>query len=355
MKAASPSHAASPTSPKLVDFNHPSGKVKRQAADELRADIALDHPWLSGQDDARGIEFILTGVTKAVRIEWRNNKAYLGDDVHGNVANHVFCKRRGRKPELISRGPHGGHPGEEFTAYTGDQLVMIAGHKVSALPKEEIDRLCSTTGFERHIGVKRQMVSSKGMEAYLIQQREILENCSALPFTVALFLIFVWLTMLHGQTESTFQVTSSLNDDIGDITVLAAGSDRRISLHDHDVPAELMMWLGVGVVDQACTKFGLLDPTDPQYVLLDKDALPPGRFRSFNQVIGGIRVQQRRSVLGDCVQDLTESHGARCYGRIDDIADLEFDPIEDTVFIDSSVARERLSDQMRELREVGWM
>ena len=89
-----------------------------------------------------------------------------------------------------------------MAAHKGDILVSINGRKVKELTKEEVDKLLNQQG-ERIIGVKRRMVSQRKLENYLIQQREILENCSALPFTVALLLIFVWLTVLHGQTQTS--------------------------------------------------------------------------------------------------------------------------------------------------------
>lgn len=242
-----------------------------------------------------------------------------------------------------------GDAGETMAAHKGDILVSINGRKVKELTKEEVDKLLNQQG-ERIIGVKRRMVSQRKLENYLIQQREILENCSALPFTVALLLIFVWLTVLHGQTQTSYYVTSSLKEDIASVTV--GGYGKTYGLDDHQVPSDLFDWLSAGLVDKVCTMNGALAPTDPRYAsVMETQKIPPGRLRTFNQVVGAVRIKRVKTDLKDCDYDLQEPYGMQCHG---DPSALAF-PNEDTAFIDIKVARPVMHFWFDELRQQNWM
>jgi hypothetical protein len=241
--------------------------------------------------------------------------------------------------------------GEQFSAHKGDQLVSVNGRKVNTLTKEDVDKVISETRAEKQITVKRAMVSQRKLENYLIQQREILENCSALPFTVALLLIFVWGLVLHGQTQTAYYVTSSLKEDIASVAV-GGPYGKTITLEDHHVPSDLFDWISAGLVDKVCTLHGALAPTDPMYDrVMETQKIPPGRLRTFNQVIGAVRIKRVKTEMADCAMDLHVPYGTQCHGE----PTAPTFPNDDTVFIDVKASRGVMQFWLDELRQENWM
>jgi hypothetical protein len=333
-------------------------KVKR-TKEEARAvldNIRDNLPWLSASDSKEEkLTFMLADVVGRLRYQWVDGMPVVMEEFSGPVTKDVIYRREGRKDELLACASKkkNSDSGDTMTAHKGDVIIGIAGTRLQEMSQLDFERLAYANGVGRRVEVARKELPLKQVEAYLISQREMNENCSAIPFTLLLFITFVWLTVLHGQTTQTYHVTSAVHKDLEGISIMRAdkhGDLVGVTLDTHRTPDELFDWIGAGLVTHINSIYGHLTEHDADYEAA-QEGTPAGRLRTFNQVIGAIRVTQVRNPLGDCPYNMEDVYAAPCHAA----EEAAYENLKDVMLIDVKDPRDVAVQRMEQLRNRNWM
>jgi len=134
-------------------------------------------------------------------------------------------------------------------------------------------------------------VTYRQFEDFLVKEKGKGESCATLPFTTCFWLTFCILAWLHGDVLNIYETRRCLSGVAEDIRVVAgAGTPtaRNVSLGLLASKDDIWEWLALGLVPA-------LGGSAP-----DGSA---GVVRMYNQLVGNIRLTQRRSSSMECKVD----------------------------------------------------
>lgn len=133
----------------------------------------------------------------------------------------------------------------------------------------------------------QHVVSRQQLREFLLVERARVQGCTTIPLTVALWLVFAVSAWLHGSPASMYRLRKGISDAVNNIEVqfLDPGSNvaRSVTLDSLKDSSELWLWLSDGLVPTLA---------GPRY--------RPGFVRTFNHVVGGLQLQQRRADFDAC-------------------------------------------------------
>lgn len=148
-------------------------------------------------------------------------------------------------------------------------------------------------------------VTYRQFEEYLVAEKGQSESCATLPFTFVFWITFSILAWLHGDVHNIFETRRCLTGVVEDIRIVAAAGTqqaRNVSLGTIASKDDIWEWLALGFVPA-------LSGSGP-------DGSAAGFVRTYNKLIGSVRLTQRRSATMDCkvIEDLKKFYGAtKCH------------------------------------------
>jgi len=160
---------------------------------------------------------------------------------------------------------------------------------------------------------EERAVTYQQFRDFLIAERERMQNCATLPFTMILWIVFAVVAWLHGNVESMHRLRYGIHEAITDIQVPHASHGtnvtRMVSLDTIETTDELWKWTIDGLV--------------PAF---SASASRPGFVRTFNKVVGKVQLHQSRYRIGNCSihEGLARYYGAGC--QQDELSSEPFGP-----------------------------
>jgi len=130
-------------------------------------------------------------------------------------------------------------------------------------------------------------VSRQQFKDFLLAERNRARYCGTLPLTICMWIVFLWVTWLHGNIQQVHRLRRCVYQTIHEIRVpqtLPDGTvDSVVSLDSVSSIVEMWSWLSQGLVP-----------------VLSGPSQHPGFVCTFNQVVGMVQLRQERQSVGDC-------------------------------------------------------
>jgi len=148
-------------------------------------------------------------------------------------------------------------------------------------------------------------VTYRQFEEFLVAEKGQTESCATLPFTIVFWITFSILAWLHGDVHNVYETRRCLSSVVEDIRIVAgAGTPqaRNVSLGRLTSREDIWEWTSLGLV--------------PALGGLSPDGSTTGFVRSYNMLIGSVRLIQWRSATEDCkvLEDLKNFYGnTKCH------------------------------------------
>lgn len=152
---------------------------------------------------------------------------------------------------------------------------------------------------------EKQKLSYRQFEEFLVSYKGQAESCATLPFTLLFWITFAILAWLHGDVSNIYETRRCLSSVVEDIQVVArAGTphERNVSFGTIGSKDDIWEWMSQGFVPA-------LGGSGP-------DGSAHGFVRTYNKLVGSVRLTQRRSTPMDCkvIEDLRKFGGeSKCH------------------------------------------
>eukprot|EP00746_Dinoflagellata_sp_MGD_P165721 gnl/MRDRNA2_/MRDRNA2_95161_c0_seq1.p1 gnl/MRDRNA2_/MRDRNA2_95161_c0~~gnl/MRDRNA2_/MRDRNA2_95161_c0_seq1.p1 ORF type:complete len:858 (-),score=132.38 gnl/MRDRNA2_/MRDRNA2_95161_c0_seq1:167-2740(-) len=148
-------------------------------------------------------------------------------------------------------------------------------------------------------------VTYRQFEEYLVAEKGQSESCATLPFTFIFWITFSILAWLHGDVHNIYETRRCLSSVVEDVKVVAAAGTqqaRNVSLGTFASKDDIWEWLALGFVPA-------LSGSGP-------DGSAAGFVRTYNKLIGSVRLTQKRSATMDCkVSEALKNSSLLFYGE----------------------------------------
>lgn len=193
---------------------------------------------------------------------------------------------------LMERQPEeAGVYGEEgLDDFVEDDLVTAFGD-----PGDPAD-------IESPLKAKEPPVTREHMAKFLENFRHEREACSTIPYTIALWVLFLLMSWMHGEASSVHRITRCVEQALEEIPITiyneAEEVPRTLTLREVSTANEMWSWLLERMVPTMSGSRGR-----------------PGYVCSFNQVVGDVMLRQHRVKPADCYlsDELFAFYGSECY------------------------------------------